>query len=413
MKKLSLLLVLSLVLSMMCVFSANAAETVSTWDGKWADAHDANYAFGGGDGSEANPFLIKSAADLAMLSKNSNNGVDYSGKWFKLTVDIVMNANYENYATWATTAPANTWNPIGNSGFKGNFDGAGHVIYGMYTNDTKNSDWVSSSKAGFFGNMQGTVKNLGFENCVALHTIDKGIGAGIIAGILGKTGNNAVATVSECYVKDSYVAAFRGGALIAGVANNALVENCYATGIVAGGKKGESDMGGFVAFNNDKGGKLTINNCYALPTFALVEGSSTNGSVIGNISGTESAFEKVYFDSSKSGMTKAAGYPGEKNSFFTDIAAADATVKELKVAAMGFDATVWEDGENGPTLLAFKPAAAPSDSEPADDSTPAAGTDSGSTPAGPSGDTGDFAVVSVVAAVAALGAAVVASKKRH
>ena len=63
MKKLSFVLVLAMLLSLV-PFTVSAAEEV--WDGKIPQA-DAEYKFSGGEGTENLPYLISSAADLAML----------------------------------------------------------------------------------------------------------------------------------------------------------------------------------------------------------------------------------------------------------------------------------------------------------------------------------------------------------
>ena len=55
MKKLSLVLALTMILSLFAVFTISAEEvTVSVWDGVIPEA-DTAYAFGGGDGTEDNP----------------------------------------------------------------------------------------------------------------------------------------------------------------------------------------------------------------------------------------------------------------------------------------------------------------------------------------------------------------------
>ncbi|MBN1968418.1 MAG: hypothetical protein JW870_03530, partial [Candidatus Delongbacteria bacterium] len=47
-----------------------------------------NAQFGGGAGTEGNPYLITSAQDLYSLAGNVNVGTNYSGKYFLQTENI-------------------------------------------------------------------------------------------------------------------------------------------------------------------------------------------------------------------------------------------------------------------------------------------------------------------------------------
>lgn len=94
---------------------------IPVWDGE-IPAADLNYNYGKkpdgsyGTGKIDNPFLIVSAADLAMLSANVSGGKDYSGVYFEQAEDIELCGG--------------DWQSIGNSnrGFKGIYDGKGHTI---------------------------------------------------------------------------------------------------------------------------------------------------------------------------------------------------------------------------------------------------------------------------------------------
>ena len=91
---------------------------------------------------------ISTAADLQNLATLVNNGTTMNGKTFVLTDDIDL------------SGIAN-WTSIGKDGYKifyGTFDGQGHTISGM-----TQSVNASSTRAGLFGNVGGTVKNLNLE----------------------------------------------------------------------------------------------------------------------------------------------------------------------------------------------------------------------------------------------------------
>lgn len=134
--------------------------------------------FAGGDGSEENPFLIATATQLRNMEYLVNKkNAEYGSSHYKLIADIALNDNTENYANWATTAPANTWTPMGSSEsvpFKGVFDGDNYTISGIYTN---------AKYSGLFGYIaaEGIVKNINITQSLAKTTATSG-SAGLIAG---------------------------------------------------------------------------------------------------------------------------------------------------------------------------------------------------------------------------------------
>ena len=141
----SLVLVCALLFSAIpTAFAENAdvwENDVSVWDGDYPEVNT-SATYGGGDGTSGNPYLLKSAADLAQLAVNVNNGSDYSyyHKYFKLCCDIDMNNH--------------PWIGIGSSdgarkpatAFKGVFDGDNHVIYNFNLESKPNE-----LGRGFFG----------------------------------------------------------------------------------------------------------------------------------------------------------------------------------------------------------------------------------------------------------------------
>ena len=87
-----------------------SVSNVDVWDGTVA------FDFEDGSGTEADPYEISKASQLAFLARSVNEGTSYSGKYLVLANDIDLN-NIE-------------WTPIGNGihSFMGNFDGNGHTI---------------------------------------------------------------------------------------------------------------------------------------------------------------------------------------------------------------------------------------------------------------------------------------------
>ena len=71
-----------------------AKAAVTPWDGSTRTAPT-------GGGTESNPYLIASGANLAYLAQQVNGGTNYQDKFFCLTEDIDLNNK--------------NWTPIGNS----------------------------------------------------------------------------------------------------------------------------------------------------------------------------------------------------------------------------------------------------------------------------------------------------------
>jgi len=138
MKSLKKILPVLLALALVLATVPMVAVSADTWDGTAIAT-----GFESGDGSEANPFIIKTAAQLAYLAQSNNATANiYCGKYFKLGADIDL-AN-------------KPWQPIGIKGFPfdGFFDGADHTVSGLFV-DTEDI------YAGLFGYAEGTViKNI-------------------------------------------------------------------------------------------------------------------------------------------------------------------------------------------------------------------------------------------------------------
>lgn len=183
-KLLSIALVLTFVLALIpMTFTASA----DTWDGTSVAT-----AFESGDGSEANPYVIKNAAQFLFFAQSVNGGeagaghVTYEGKFIKLDADINLNNKQ--------------WVPIGNStkdadenvcAFSGTFDGNNHTISGLYFNEA-DKGWPTTD-VGLFGRIKyATIKNLTvFGSEIS--------GARYAGGLVGRMTHGS--SVINCYVK--------------------------------------------------------------------------------------------------------------------------------------------------------------------------------------------------------------------
>ena len=217
--------------------SATINKTVTpviapSWNGT-----DVATGFESGTGTQEDPFVIFSGAQLAYLAQQVNAGVSYENTYFILSADIVLgNKAFSIIGTDASHA------------FKGTIDGRNHVIRDF----TITSDALA---VGLFGYFDGTIKNLGIENCTikATRTTSGPVYVGTIAYSTG--------TIENCYSRAT-VTASCGYAVYAGGLvgyNTGTIKNSYASGnVTATSTNFNAVAGGFVAHNEG-----SINNCVA------------------------------------------------------------------------------------------------------------------------------------------------------
>lgn len=220
-----------------------------------------------GDGTEANPYLIKNRDHLILLADQVNNnttetnGMSYSnpiyslyqGKYFALANDIDLN----NYRL----------DPIGGSTlvrFGGNFDGRGHTLKNVYV------EGGSKYQAGIFGVCDTTsvIKNLNVENLNV--NSDYYYAGGVYAVNCGTTENIHV-------VNPTITSARSMGAAIGGIALGS-VKNCS---VLNGTVLAPSWVGG--AFGETHGG---ISDVSVFGTKVYMNGGgSPAGGVVSNLIG--------------------------------------------------------------------------------------------------------------------------------
>ena len=196
-------------------------------------------------------YLISTADELRLFASMVNGGqTSINGK---LTADIVLN-DTKDWESWETTAPANSWTPIGSDAnpFTGTLDGDGHSVSGIYINSTADDQGL----VGVLGE-GGTLQDLG----VKASYIKGGYSVG---GLCGRNDG----TVSNCY----NIGSVEGNNSVGGLCgqNYATVTNCYNTGSVAGNRY----VGGLCGWNY-----VTVTNCY---NSGSVEGNYSVGGVCGN-----------------------------------------------------------------------------------------------------------------------------------
>ena len=234
--------------------------------------------FSGGDGTAEDPYIITTPAQLDDARK-------FSGAHFKLGCDIDLSSylapDGAGYTKWGRRG----WLPIGTQAenFTGSFNGAGHVITGL---------WINRPNEMFLGlfayTRKAVIKNLGVE-------IDaKGVsGTNYVGGLMGyKSGGRIENSFNTGDVNGRYSV----GGLVGWQYDGSII-NSYATGNV----RGDSSVGGLVGYQS--GG--SIENSYAAGD---VEGENSIGGLAGHQYGGN--IEDSYSIGSVKGVDLVGGLVG-------------------------------------------------------------------------------------------------------
>ncbi len=293
MKKIFYLLSLCLMLS---ITGLSAQNNVSTWDGSAAEWTQ-------GSGTQASPYLIESAQNLAWIAEMVNGGITtYANTWFRLTTDLDMN----NVA----------WVPIGNSTtnlFCGKFDGDNHFI----DNITITGDYTYTGLFGITGDGF-SCENLGVKTT---NTYVRLYAGGIVAYI-----NGANSVIQNCHNKGTIRGVNAGG--IVGLSNvsSTIINVCFNEGTIisyylSGNSTYKYHLGGIAG-----GGSGTIQSCYnigditctlnkAAYAYAYAGGIVGDGFTISHCynEGDVTSTVRTSWDASSSAYSYAGGISGVGN----------------------------------------------------------------------------------------------------
>ena len=244
-------------------FYANPKQALA-WDGSVADS------FAGGTGTKEDPYLISNGSELAYLAQITNSTANVTkGQYYRLTDDIVLNADVLDNDFQLIGTPQNLWTPIGSSNnyqFFGDFDGANHVISGVYA--------TTGSAVGLFGESSGCIHNLAVVDSYAYSTKTS---AGIICG----GGHRADSiSISHCYVEGNVYGLY-AGLLVGGDNGHSTVEYSYCYGVVDSHHAAGGLIGDMYA---------NMNHCFSV---AKIMGSNGYGLVKITHSNT---FDHLYYD---------------------------------------------------------------------------------------------------------------------
>lgn len=298
------LAIIALIAALFVINPGLGRSAAAAWDGTAAES------FEGGNGDSSDPYIIKTAEQLAFLAKQVNGGETYHGKYFQLEADLDLSGS--------------EWSPIGTETvpFSGKFSGNGNVLTNVKISAV--GDYI-----GLFGYNTGTITYVGIEsgeisggNCIGSIC---GLNAGTITGCY----NNAPVTGKES----------AGG--VCGK-NSGTVQMSYNTGAVTGTLK----TGGVCGESTDGS---TLANCY---NTGMLIGDSVVGGICGSVESSadvSSSFSMAEICGNSeiggnigTGPSKNCFY--SKDLFLKEDFGGPVETKDLTSRLSGFSGDIWERG---------------------------------------------------------------------
>ena len=242
----------------------------------WADS-----TFGGGSGTQIDPYKIETPQHLRQLAADVNNGNKYEGKYF------IMVSSFSCWIEPFTpiggkyyTEGSGSDQSTGSRQFCGNFNGNGKTISDLYIRPTEDFYAI-----GLFGELGSGahVSNLTIASSQITTTI---MGWGNCGAIAGAVNNGA--NIYNCHVKEGVVVSVDPDDLAQNVQTN-------------------REFGGIVGENMG-----TINSCTSMATVtnADINGVNTLGGIVGNNLGQVWSCVSL---ATVTGSNKVGGIAGEKS----------------------------------------------------------------------------------------------------
>ena len=201
-------------------------------------------------------YLISTAEGMKAFADSVNKYSNYEYPYQGATVLLMNDIDFDGAE----------WTPIGDYRFSANrfcgtFDGQGHTVSNFQI--TKKTDKNDSNKSsyGFFGNVEGTVKNLTVENA----TVSSYAYTGALIGRLNS------GLVENCHVVNSTVApSYWQGGIMIGQVNGGTVKNCTVSNSTISGKSG---LGGMFGPVTAESGDILFENCTVKDSAVIQSGS--------------------------------------------------------------------------------------------------------------------------------------------
>ena len=242
------LAIIALIAALFVINPGLGRSAAAAWDGTAAES------FEGGNGDSSDPYIIKTAEQLAFLAKQVNGGETYHGKYFQLEADLDLSGS--------------EWSPIGigeretdgstvTKPFAGTFDGKNHKISGLTLT-------AGLDDQGLFGCSSGTIGNLGIvRGNISVGSAER---IGAICGY-------STGTIENCWNSADITGSTEGGKYVGGICG-------YSTGTIYGClNMGDITANSFIGgICGNTAQSTQISNCFN-------SGSITGKEQIGGIAG--------------------------------------------------------------------------------------------------------------------------------
>ena len=208
-------------------------------------------SFAGGTGEENDPYQISTAAQLAYLAKQVNEGTDYQRVHFRLVSDLDLGGK--------------EWTPIGTDGkiFWGGFDGGGHTITGMTITGDRDYVWL-------FGECRNFTADSSYIKSVTVKGANIS-GHSHVGAIAGEGAN-----ISDCYsIENTICAAWCVGGICGSLTGN--ISGCYNSSSVSG----NSTAGGIMGSASSERTVGVVEYCYNIGAVTVRQQDSSVGGITG------------------------------------------------------------------------------------------------------------------------------------
>lgn len=330
--------------------------------------------FASGDGSETNPWIIKTEEQLRAFAAHVNEDESYAGKYVALGSDIELTKEW---------IPAGGQTP---SAFAGHFDGNGHAIRSMSIGSEKSP--YNGYYTGLFAYIEGgTVTNLAIDNAAVyvastdskrvygailssameqggsdgyvdnvsvsgMVSVHSNSGSAYGAGLLGQSNRGSVTNCSSnvvIKVISDAKSAYAGGLI--GVPARTGILNSYATGSIdVDAQVNQAALGGLSGLQAG-----AVYNCYADMDLVCSTSTTDIGGLAGRLTGiatmTNSYFAKNAVQ--KQGSTEIADNDKKAIGVAVDGSTAEGLEAVTDLSSQGFADTLNNNLKNAEALSAI------------------------------------------------------------
>lgn len=169
--------------------------------------------YGSGTGTVEDPYIISTVGQLKYLASQVNDGIEYTGKFFKLGNDIDLDNEHWVPIGKPIDEIPNNQEPSSKDnayyGFAGTFDGNGHVISNLKIEQYPAVPYVVTSDTKFKG-LFGIVKNGAVIKNVTIENVSMWVGgySGSLVGYIPKPANGTAEVTLENNTIRGYINVF-------------------------------------------------------------------------------------------------------------------------------------------------------------------------------------------------------------